>query len=138
MAPKKSNPTAVKIMKKASTLKFIPVKFARGPENIKAQAMLTNNYLVITSPHHEMVKKLKLTTRVRINEATYPRIMREFYENLAYYKYSLQITMKGTTITITPVLVREIVDLPMEGLVLRKRNDISKEEVGYDANLALH
>lgn len=50
---------------------------------------------------------------------------------------TLQTTVQGTTITITPKLIGEILDIPIKGLVLRKRNDPLKQEIGYKATFAL-
>lgn len=77
MVPKKSSPLIVNTeMKKVLTPKITTAKFSRGPKNIKAQPMLTHNYLTITSHHDEMVKKVKLTIWAGINKPTYPKIAR--------------------------------------------------------------
>lgn len=58
------------------------MKFAKGLENIQALPMLTENYLVVTSPYNEMVKNLKLKTWVIINEPSYPKNLREFKKKI--------------------------------------------------------
>lgn len=72
-----------------------------------------------------------------MNEPTYSKIEREFYTNLTHYKDTLQMHVQGIVITITPELIREILDLLVEGLTLRKKMDALKPENILHATFAL-